>query len=389
MPDDVKTADRTASFLDRGNRLKREVDPYIPGLTRAAAAKAAGVAADKVAKLSSNENPLGPPPGALAAVRDEMRMIHEYPSPMADELRQALGELHQVDADQVVVGAGSSSLMHAIVETFTTPGGEVISMDLGFTVYPEIAIIHGRVPVRLPLPEPDFGVDLAVLRKLITPRTQLIFLTRPNNPTSTMMPRADLEEAARMAAAVGALVVSDEAYIEFADVPDCSAVPLVRGPKPAHPNLMATRTFSKAYGLANLRLGYAVATREVAECLRLGNAKWPTGQVAQAAGVAAIKDKEHLKRTLETVLAGRKRLVEGFTALGMRVAPSPQGNYVMVDIRSSGLDAAAFTDRVLEAGAVVIRGDFAPHHVRISIGLPEENERVLAASKTVLEARKR
>ncbi|MBM3572023.1 MAG: aminotransferase class I/II-fold pyridoxal phosphate-dependent enzyme [Alphaproteobacteria bacterium] len=374
-----------ANYLERGNRLKREVDPYIPGLTRAQAAAAAGVAPAQVVKLSSNENPLGPSPEALAAVHAQMGMIHEYPSPMADELRAAIGELHGVYADQVVVGAGSSSLMHAIVEAFTMPGGEVISMHLGFSVYSEIAIIHGRNPVLIDLPEPNFAVDLAKLKKLINPNTQLIFLTRPNNPTSTLVPRADFEAAARMAAEVGALCVSDEAYIEFADVPDCSAIPLVRGAKPAMPNVMVTRTFSKAYGLANLRLGYAIATPEVAHCLRLANAKWPTGQVAQAAGVAAIKDKAHLQLTLDTVAAGRKRLAQGFAQLGLPVAPSPQGNYIMVDIGPSGMDAASFTKRILELGAVVIRGDFSPKHVRISIGKPDENDRLLAAATTIME----
>lgn len=389
MGADASTAAKAETYLDRGDRLKREVDPYIPGLTRAAAAAAAGVTPDQVVKLSSNENPLGPPPASLAAVRDLMSAIHEYPSPMADELRRVIGELHGVDADQIAVGAGSSSLMHAIVEAFTTPGGEVISMDPGFNVYSEIAIVHGRASVRIELPEPDFAFSLARLRQLITPRTQLIFVTRPNNPTSTLVPRADFEEAARMGAAVGALVVSDEAYIEFADVPDCSAIPLLRGAKPAMPNVMVTRTFSKAYGLANLRLGYAIATREVAACLRLANAKWPTGQVAQAAGVAAIRDKEHFRKTIDTVSAGRKRLIEGFTALGLKVAPAPQGNYVMVDVGASGLTAETFTDRILKLGAVVIRGDFSPRHVRISIGRPEENERLLATAARVMSERKR
>jgi histidinol-phosphate aminotransferase len=386
MPADTSDPPPT-SFLERGRRLVREVDPYVPGLTRGAAAAAAGVAPEKVVKLSSNENPLGPPPASLKAIEQQMAAVHEYPNASADDLRRALAELHGVTPAQVVIGAGSSTLMHAIVEVFTTPGGEVISMDPGFSVYGEIAIVHGRKKVALKLDESDFGVDLQRLSALITPRTQLIFLTRPNNPTSTLMPRADFEAAAEMGAKVGALVVSDEAYIEFADIPDCSAIPLVRGKAPRFANVMATRTFSKAYGLANLRLGYAIASEEVARCLALGNAKWPTGMVAQAAGVAAIGDKAHLEATLKTVREGRQQLIKGFTALGLPVAPSPQGNYVMVDTGPTGLGAAEFTSRVLKAGAIVIRGDFSPRHVRISIGRPEENARLLEAAKKVMAAR--
>lgn len=385
MTANVTTAEASETFLQRGERLVQEVDPYIPGLTRAAAAAVAGVAPNDVAKLSSNENPLGPPPLALEAIERQMRMVHEYPSPTADDLRKAIGELHGVEADQVVVGAGSSSLMHAIVETFSTPGGQVISMDPGFNVDPEIAVIHGREPVRLTLTPPAFLVDINRLESLITKKTQIIFLTRPNNPTSTLAPSAIFERAADLGQRVGALVVSDEAYIEFADMPDCSAIPLIRGASPQFPNVMVTRTFSKAYGIANLRLGYAIAAREAARCLALGNAKWPTGAVAQAAGVAAIKDKDHFKKTLQVVAEGRRRLIDGFNAIGLPVTPEPQGNYVMVDVRPSGFNAPHFTEQVLKLGAVVIRGDFSPHYVRVSVGRADENERVLAAAAKIVK----
>ena len=377
-----------AGFLARARRLERELDPYTPGLTREAAAARAGVAPATIVKLSSNENPLGPSPKAQAVVERMRGQLHEYPNSSADGLRAAIGRFHDVAPEQVVVGAGSSTLMHAIVAAFTEPGGEVIALDPSFTVYREVASIHGRVPVTVPLRQQDYLLDLDRFAATLTDKTQLVFLTRPNNPTSTLIPLADFEKAARMAAEKGALVVSDEAYIEFADRPDVSAVPLVRGAARA-PNVMVSRTFSKAFGLANLRLGYAIGTRETARGLALANAKWPTGAVAQEAGIAAMEDTEHLARSLKTVREGRMALTDFFNGLGIPVAPDPQGNYVMVAVSSLDMDAAKFADRVFEAGQVLIRGDFSPRHVRISIGTPEENARLTDAVRRVAGGKRR
>ena len=367
------------SYLERGRRLEREVDPYLPGLTREAAARLAGASPDEIVKLSSNENPLGASPAAVAAIEGLRGRLHEYPAPTADALRAAIGRYLDVDAAQVVVGAGSSTLMHSIVAAFTSPGGEVVSLEPGFSVYTEIAVIQGRKPVAIDLTDGDFLLDLDRLEAAITPRTQIIFLTRPNNPTSTLIPLADFCRAAEMASQVGALLVSDEAYIEFADLPDPSAVALIRGEPARFPNVMVTRTFSKAFGLANLRLGYAIGTPETARCLALANAKWPTGAVAQAAGVAALDDKQHLARTLEVVAQGRRRLSEAFEKIGLPVVPNPQGNYIMADVAPLRMSAREFADRVFKASRVIIRGDFSDRYVRISIGTEAENTRLLGA----------
>jgi histidinol-phosphate aminotransferase len=369
----------TRAYLERGRRLFDEVDPYLPGLTREKAAALAKTTPERIAKLSSNENPLGPSPQAIAAVEAAKGMLHEYPSPTADGLRAALGDYLEVAPEQVVVGAGSSTLMHSIVDAFTSAGGEIISLDPGFTVYPEIATIHGRKPRQVALRKDDFLLDLNELARTITPSTQLIFLTRPNNPTSTLIPLEDFAEAARMGAEVGALVVSDEAYIEFSDIPGQSAVELLRRDPETYHNVLFTRTMSKAFGLANLRLGYAAASPEVAGCLALANAKWPTGAVAQAAGVAAVRDRDHLRKTLETVSHERRRMVAAFEKMGLPVAPSPQGNYVMVDVSPSGLLADAFSEKVFDLGQVLIRGDFSERYVRISIGRDDENDRLFEA----------
>ena len=372
------------TYLDRGQRLVEQVKPYVPGITLEAAARKARVPVARISKLSSNENPLGPSPRAMDAIRKLAAAAHYYPSPGAADLCKAIGKYLAVRPEQVVVGGGSSTLMHAIMAAFTTPGGEVISLDPSFTVYAEIAVIHGRTPVTVPLRDDTFLLDLRALEAAITPRTQLIFLTRPNNPTSTLIPLEVFQQAAAMAHEVGALVVSDEAYIEFADVKKPSAVSMLKNRKPRLGNVMVTRTFSKAFGLANLRLGYAVGTDDTARYLSLANAKWPTGQIAQAAGVAALADAGHLARTLATVREGRTFLVNEFTSLGFTVAPEPQGNYIMVDVASKGFTAPKFAEAVFSKGRVVVRGDFSPRHVRISIGKPDENRRLMATVKMLL-----
>ena len=372
------------TYLDRGQRLVEQVKPYVPGITLEAAARKARVPVARIAKLSSNENPLGPSPRAMDAIRKLAGAAHYYPSPGAADLCKAIGKYLAVRPEQVVVGGGSSTLMHAIMAAFTTPGGEVLSLDPSFTVYAEIAVIHGRTSVTVPLRSDTFLLDLRALEAAITPRTQLIFLTRPNNPTSTLIPLEVFQQAAAMANEVGALIVSDEAYIEFADVKKPSAVAMLKNKKPRLGNVMVTRTFSKAFGLANLRLGYAIGTDETARYLGLANAKWATGQIAQAAGIAALADANHLARTLATVREGRTFLVNELTALGFTVAPEPQGNYVMVDVAAKGFTAAKFAEMVFAKGRVVVRGDFSPRHVRISIGKPDENRRLMATVKTLL-----
>ncbi|MCC6306698.1 MAG: aminotransferase class I/II-fold pyridoxal phosphate-dependent enzyme [Rhodobacteraceae bacterium] len=374
-------------FLTRGRRLTGAIDPYLPGLTRQTAAALVGVAPARIAKLSSNENPLGPSPRVLEAIAATNWLVHEYPDPAALELRGAVGTYLGVSADQVVVSAGSSTLMHAIVDAFSVAGGEIVSLDPGFTVYPEIATIHGRRARTVRLRDGDFLLDIEALAAAITPATQIVFLTRPNNPTSTLIPLTVFARAAEMAAAVGALIVSDEAYIEFSEIPGQSALELLKADPVKYRNVVVTRTCSKAFGIGNLRVGYAVALPETAACLALANAKWPTGAVAQAAAVAALGDRDHLARTLATVWQGRRYLAQELAAMGFPVAPNPQANYVMFDIAASGLDAPAFADRLLREDHVLIRGDFSPRYMRASIGTPEENLRLVNAARKLAPGR--
>lgn len=321
--------------LGRASRLDRDV-PYVAGPTRAAAAAALGVDEEAVVKLSSNENPLGPSPAAVAAVLRGAERLHEYPASDPAELRAAIGRRCDVSADRVATSAGSSTLMLAIAAAFGTPGGQLVRSVPGFDVYEQIARTHALTCLDVPLVTDGFVFDLAGVLDRIGLRTQLVFVTRPNNPTSTMATLEQLRTVCEAAASVGAIVVSDEAYHEFADLSHPERASGITLLAEGHDNLVVTRTLSKAYGLGGLRLGYSVSTEPVARILRAASPAWPTSSLTQAAALAALDDDEHLARTVRTVREQRARLLDALPALGLPVVPDPQGNYVMVDVRATG-----------------------------------------------------
>jgi histidinol-phosphate aminotransferase len=362
------------------NPALREPELYVPGLTSEEASRRYHIPPEKIVKLSSNENPLGPPPLAVQAVRDMLSELHRYPDSKGHALRQAIAEKERLSKDNVIFGAGSSEIMSFIIRAFSNPGDEIVCMDPSFSVYSELAKADSRQPVLIPL-TPPYELTLNHIKAAITARTRIIFMTRPNNPTSRLIPLDLLEKIATLAQnGVNAIVVSDEAYIEFADnYRKQTAVPLIS----KLDNVIVTRTFSKAYGIPNLRIGYALGPANAIEYLFRVKPKWNVGEVAQCAAIAALNDKEHLEKTLKTVSEGRAYLVREFNAInGLEVLPQPQGNFIMVKVR--GLTAVEFTD-ALGAEGFIIRGDFLPDYVRISIGTMPENEHLVAATKCVLE----
>lgn len=387
-----------ATYRDRGRRLEEAVTPYKPGPSRAEIAAAAGLPVERVGKMSSNENPLGPPPKAIEAMLRLTQSAHEYPSPTAFELRAAIGVYLDVDAEQVVLGTGSSALFHFILVAFAERGGRALTLDPTFPLYAETARVHGLEAVAVTLEAPRFAFDPERMRSALAPNTQVVFLTRPNNPTATLIPLAQVEEVCRMAADVGALVISDEAYIEYADdFENATAAVFIRGAEPRWPNLMVTRTFGKGFGLGNLRLGYAVGTRETARQLRLANDKWSTGDLGRAAALGALADREHLARTRKVAREGREMLAGAFSELGFDVVPNSQSVNIMVDVtrpsgaaadrRNVGWTPAEFAAAVFRVGRIMIRGDFSATHVRVSVGPPELNDRLVETVRRIVRER--
>lgn len=345
---------------------------YRPGPTAAEAAAAAGLPAEAVVKLSSNENPLGPSAAALAALREAAADVHRYPRSRPQDLVEAIGRYVGHPPERIVLGAGSSEVMGLAVRAFTQPGDEVVVPSPCFTLYEELAIAAGCLVRRVEQP-PPYSPDFHPLARAIGARTRLLFLPRPNNPTSVLAPLGLVDQLAR--ACPDVLFLVDEAYIEFAaEFPDVSAVELV-GPVA---NLLVTRTFSKAFGLAGLRLGYGVVAEEGAELLERLRPKWNVSGPAAAAGAAALADSEHLARTRRLTGEGREQLARGLAGVPGFSLPvaDPQGNFVLVDVAASGNDAAAWAAALARRG-VLVRGDFSRGQLRVSVGSPYENTRFL------------
>jgi len=374
-------------FEEIVNPQLKKIVPYIPGpMTKDIAAKYEMDPA-QVIKLSSNENPLGVPPLAKAKIIEMAGEASLYPDAEARELRGALAQYVNMRPENIVVGPGSSSLMMHIIEVFSSPQDEVVFTSPAFgSFYEEITLARGRTPVKVMLEE-NFDLDVAKLKKALSQRSRVIFITRPNNPTSKLVPLKDLREIMQAAEAVKAIVVSDEAYVEFAD-PHTSALEFFYEMGEGI-NLLVTRTFSKAFGLADVRLGYCVGPVVAISLLTKAKPKWGTGMLAQSAGVAALKDKEHLQRTLEVVRKGREYLQRELGRLGLKMVDAPQGNYVTAKVSDFGFTAEAFTEELCRCGGIMIRGDFHPEYVRISIGTMPQNEAVVQTVAQMLEGRKK
>jgi histidinol-phosphate aminotransferase len=350
--------------------------PYVPGKPIEEVEREYGLTG--VTKLASNENPLGPSPLAVAAMREAAAGVSLYPDGAAFLLREALASRLGVGAREILVGNGSNELIELLVRTFVLDGEEVLTSAQSFVAYRLAAQAHGRTLVEAPM-KARFHYDLDALRKLLSRRTKLVFLANPDNPTGTWF---GAEELAPFLDAVpkDTLVVLDEAYLEFVEAPGFQDALALRR---KYPNVVVLRTFSKIYGLAGLRLGYAVARPEVVEWVDRVRAPFNVSRIAQAAGVAALRDEEHVGRTRALVRAERPRLAEGLRSVGATVVPS-QGNFVLADF--PGRPARELFEATLREGIVIrpLHGYGFPNAQRISVGLPADNDRCVAALGKVL-----
>ena len=351
--------------------------PYIPGKPIEEVEREYGIA--NVAKLASNENALGPSPKALAAAREACGTIHLYPDGSAFYLRQALAAKLGVKPAEVAVGNGSNELLELIVRTFVGDGEETLTSANSFVVYRLASQAHGRTCVEAPLS--DHRYDLRAIQERLSRRTKVVFLANPDNPNGTYFTERELV-AFLEAVPRDVLVVLDEAYIEFVaarDFPDGLAV------RKRFPNVVVCRTFSKIYGLAGLRLGYLVASPEVVGYLDRVRPPFNVSLVAQAAGIAALADDEHVARSRALVESERPFLTEGLRALGATVWPS-QTNFLLADF--PGRPGNEVFEALLRQGVVVrpMGGYGFPTAQRITFGLRAEDEKLLAALARVLRA---
>jgi histidinol-phosphate aminotransferase len=325
-------------------------------------------------KLASNETPYPALPHVVARLGETLRMANRYPDPAASTLTAALAERYDLPTTQVVVGCGSVSLCQQLVQISAQAGDEVVYGWRAFEAYPVVTGIAGAVQVRVPLRNEVH--DLPAMAEAVTDATRLVFVCNPNNPSGTAVPAAELT-AFLASVPDRVLVALDEAYHEFVTDPD---VPDGRMLLAEHPNLVVLRTFSKAYGLAGLRVGYALAGDPVvASALKQVQVPFAVSQVAQDAALACLEpeaEKELFAR-VELVLAERTRVTSGLRDLGYPV-PSSQANFVWLAIGDRAVDwATGSADR-----GVIVRA-FAGDGVRVTIGTPEENDRLLDAARAL------
>lgn len=349
--------------------------PYIPGLPISDLARRTGLAEQSIAKLASNENPLGPSPKAFQALADAQLDISLYPDNDCATLVQAIADAHNVPADWIVVGAGSESLLATTVATVLEVGSKTAYAQYSFQAYVNAAQRIGALPIVVP--SPDFIVDLDGLEAALAQEPGLVYIANPGNPTGTCVSPEALERFLRRVPSHIAVLL-DEAYYEFLPQGQrLDSMALVR----ELPNLLVTRTFSKAYGLAGLRVGYGIAQPALAEMLRRARAPFTVTEAAQRAAAAALGDHAFLERTVQHNEDAKALLVHGLRERGLRVLES-HTNFVLVQV-GNGADLA----KRLEPHGLIVRpvGSYGlADWVRISIGTDAQIERLVHALQVEL-----
>ena len=334
-----------------------DIAAYVPG-------KSGGSGPGKVHKLSSNESPLGPSPAAMQAYADCMQNLALYPDGASSALREALAEAHGINPANIVCGAGSDELLQLLASGYLQAGDEAIHTEHGFLVYPIVIRANGATPVVVA--ESNLTADVDAILDAVTPRTRLVFLANPNNPTGTYIP---FDEVKRLHAGLPAdcLLVIDAAYAEYVRRNDYEAgMELVSTSK----NVVMTRTFSQAYGLAGLRLGWAYCPATVADVLNRIRGPFNVAMPAIAAGAAAIRDAGHLAKAVEHNDVWLPKVTSAVEAMGLTVVPSV-GNFVLVQFPADGSKTAAEADAFLALNNVIVRRMDAyglPGALRVSIG---------------------
>jgi histidinol-phosphate aminotransferase len=346
----------------------RAIAPYQPGKPISELAREMGLAESEIVKLASNENPLGVSPLAREAIEAALAELSRYPDGNGFELKQALARRYGIAMDHMVLGNGSNDVLDLAARAFLTPEDDAVYSQHAFAVYPLAVQAIGARGIEVPAR--DYGHDLEAMAGAVTPKTRVLFIANPNNPTGTFVEALELE---RFLAAVPrhVLVVLDEAYNEYL-APELQFDTL--GWLARFPNLVVTRTFSKVYGLAGLRVGYAFAAPEVADLMNRVREPFNVNSVALAAAAAALDDVEFVRKSFELNRSGMRQITAGLSALGLQFIPS-YGNFVSFRVA----DASGVYQRLLRSGVIVrpIGGYGMPDHLRVSIGLESENARFL------------
>ena len=364
----------TNRFLDLCVPGVANLKPYIPGKPVSELERELGIS-DTI-KLASNENPLGPPKAAKSVIHGQLNDLALYPDGSGFTLTNALAEKHAIAPSCITLGNGSNDVLDMIGRTFLEAGKEAIFSEYAFAVYP---IVTQAVGAKAQIAKArDFGHDLEAMLALVNDNTRVIFIANPNNPTGTWLTKNALHNFLTQVPS-HIIVVVDEAYVEYVqeeDYPDATQW------LSEYDNLIVTRTFSKAYGLAALRVGYCLSHPDVANLLNRVRQPFNVNSLAQAAALAALQDPEHIRQSVENNMQGLARYEAAFSEMGLDWIPSV-GNFITVDL---GCNASEVDKAMLSKGVITrpVANYGLPNHLRITVGLPEENDRCLAALKEVL-----
>jgi len=364
----VDVCERSPSYI-------RAIAPYLPGKPISELAREMGLKEASIVKLASNENPLGASPKAVAAMRAALDEVARYPDGNGFELRTALAKMYGVAAERIVLGNGSNDVLEMAAHAFLAPGASAVYSQHAFAVYPLATQAMGATGIEVPAR--DFGHDLDAMKRAVRGDTRVVFVANPNNPTGTWLAPDALHAFLRKVPA-DVLLVLDEAYYEYLD-------PGRRGDSlkwlGQFPNLVISRTFSKAYGLAGLRVGFAFAHPEVADLMNRVRQPFNVSNIAQAAATAALSDQDFVHKSRALNAQGMQALTAEFNRLGLSWIPSC-ANFVSFKVPK----AADVFQRLLRQGVIVrpIASYGMPEYLRVTVGTEAENTRFLGALEAVL-----
>ncbi len=348
----------------------RTIKPYVPGKPIEELERELGI--KNSIKLASNENPIGPSPLALKAIKNRsncLNSLNRYPDGSGYYLKNALAEKLSVKPEEIILGNGSNELIDIAARTFMSPGDEAVMAYPSFVVYSMAVQAMGGRAIQVPLK--DYKHDLNAMLDAVTPRTKMLFIANPNNPTGTMNTRTELD---RLMSRVkdGILVVIDEAYYEYVTDPEyADSFKHFRNGK----DILILRTFSKIYGLAGLRIGYGIARQDIITEMNKIRAPFNTNTIAQKAAIEALKDKTHVRLSQRINNNGKEYLYKELSSLGIKYVPT-EANFIYMIMDK---DSKTVYDALLKQGVIV--RPMGPKELRVTIGLPEENKRFIGALK--------
>ncbi len=347
---------------------------YVPGKPVEEVTREYGIT--DIVKLASNENPLGTSPKALEAMTAELQHINSYPESLCPNVVSKLAKKYNVTKENIYVDNGEDGVITMLGLTFVNPGDECIMSELTFPAFENIVGKMDGKSVIVPLTK-DYRYDVDAVIKAITPKTKIVFLCNPNNPTGTIITKAEFEKLLN-AIPENTLLFSDEAYYEFVDDPD---YPQTLEYLEKHPNLVIGRTFSKVYGIAGTRIGYLIANPEIIKVMLKTREPFPVNRIAQAGAIAAMDDHEFVNETIKVNAEGRKQISEALKNMGFEVYPG-QSNFVFANL---GKPVVPVYEGLLREGVIIrpLGPQGAPNCIRVSIGTKDQNDRFIRSFQKV------